>query len=365
MVTLKRPRSGVAGSSSSAYAIGSSSSSSSSSSSLNNRKVSSNCRDSNQTFRSSISNWIAGEPKKRLTVVERELSTTSYAFCPICNASLSVSMMNIHLDSCLGQQKDVEKRAIVIDDEFDCAEKCSTPSFEPIEHKELPGLWLIYNFVTEEEEADLVLKLDTDQTAWHHSSFNGNTLSKSYGVKTQFGPAHIEERIVRANDPEKGELGVPIYLLPYIDRLKKFIRKSSKAFKMPTVLTSFKPNECNANCYLKSEGHSLTPHYDDRFLSGPILMNLSLHGRSRMTYSKGDSDAMHDKVIVDLPRRCLQLVTGDARYKYKHRINVEDVLDDKRISITWRQAGDSNGGLIRGQAADTSSSSIATFLGQT
>ena len=133
-------------------------------------------------------------------------------------------------------------------------------------------------------------------------------------------------------------------------------------YKMPSVLSSFKPNECNANLYLRSENHSLTPHYDDRFLSGPILMNLSLHGRSRMIYSKGDSDTVNDVVTVYLPRKCLQLVTGDARYKYKHRINAEDVLDEKRISITWRQAGDSNGGLIRGQRGSSSSSSITTYL---
>lgn len=81
---------------------------------------------------------------------------------------------------------------------------------------------------------------------------------------------------------------------------------------MPNVLLNFQPNECNANCYIRSENHYLTPHYDDRFLSGPILMNLSLQGHSKMTYSKGDSSAIHDIVKVVLPRRCLQLVTGSS-----------------------------------------------------
>lgn len=45
---------------------------------------------------------------------------------------------------------------------------------------------------------------------------------------------------------------------------------------------------------------------------------------------------------------------GDARYKYKHRINVEDIYDPKRISITFRQAGSSNGGLIRGKINNSS-----------
>ena len=40
------------------------------------------------------------------------------------------------------------------------------------------------------------------------------------------------------------------------------------------------------------QGHYLTPHYDDRHLSGPVLMNLSLAGTSRMVYSKGESELL-------------------------------------------------------------------------
>ena len=334
------------------------------------QKLSSSNRTGASPYRSSMLNWISGEPEKKCKAVGSEIPSTAYVLCPVCSISLSVGMMNVHLDSCLVNSKDISGRLISTEEKVD-EDCCSliagsepTNIITPVEHSELPGLWLLHEFISEEEEANIVSLLDSDQTLWHHSSFNGNTLSKSFGVKTQFGPAHIEERIVRKNDPERGEHGVPLYLSPCVDRLKGIVRRMGKKCKMPTVLSSFKPNECNANLYLRSENHSLSPHYDDRFLSGPILMNLSLHGRSRMTYSKGDSDAFHDKVVVELPRRCLQLVTGDARYKYKHRIDAEDIIDDKRISITWRQAGDSNGGLIRGQAPGASSSSLATFLSQ-
>lgn len=39
-----------------------------------------------------------------------------------------------------------------------------------------------------------------------------------------------------------------------------------------------------------------------------------------------------------LPRRSLQLVTGDARYKYTHEIKESDLLDNRRISVTFRQS---------------------------
>ena len=312
-----------------------------------------------------IGQWIAGQPRQSPTVVERELSSTAYAACPICNLELSVSMMNVHIDSCLKNGNNEKKKSHVSDVNSETSypfvsELRVQPPFHPVEHEGFSGLWLIHEFISEEEELSIVSNLEADETSWHLSSFNGHCLSKSFGVKTQFGPAHVEERIVRANDASRGERDIPLYLIPYIERIKEFIKNWSKKFKMPMVLSTFRPNECNANSYLKSENHSLTAHYDDRFLSGPILMNLSLVGRSIMTYTKGSSEALHDTIKVDLPRRCLQLVTGDARYKYMHRIDAEDVLDIKRMSITWRHAGNSNGGLIRGQKS--TAFSMESFL---
>jgi hypothetical protein len=50
-----------------------------------------------------------------------------------------------------------------------------------------------------------------------------------------------------------------------------------------------------------------------------------------------------DHASVLLPRRCLQLVAGPARWSYTHEIRREDVLDDRRVSITWRQTGGKKG----------------------
>ena len=310
-----------------------------------------NARKLRTSTKGSISSWISNQRCKTSDVVDRELTSTAYAACPVCNTTLRVQMMNVHLDSCLGSGKETRKRKSTSDTDenfFSTEETSSSHMYTPTQHADLPGLWLIHDFISEEEELSIISQLENDKTTWHLSTFNGHCLSKSFGLKTQFGPAHVEERIVRVNNVSKGEQDVPEYLLPCVAKLTEFLRCSAQTFKMPSVLKPFKPNECNANCYVKSENHSLTAHYDDRFLSGPILMNLSLQGRSIMTYSKGNSSAIHDNVKVDLPRRCLQLVTGDARYKYMHRIDAADVLDEKRMSVTWRQAGDSNGGLIRG-----------------
>ena len=326
-------------------------SSSSNTNSASNWNISMNARKLRTSSKGSISSWISNQRCKTSDVIDRELTSTAYAACPICNTSLRVQMMNVHLDSCLGSGKETRKRKSASDtDVFFFSTEATPPSpmYMPMQHSDLPGLWLIHDFISEAEELSIISQLENDKTAWHLSTFNGHCLGKSFGLKTQFGPSHVEERIVRLNNVSKGEQDVPEYLLPCVAKLTEFLRCSSQTFKMPSVLKTFKPNECNANCYVKSENHSLTAHYDDRFLSGPILMNLSLLGRSIMTYSKGNSSAIHDIVKVNLPRRCLQLVTGDARYKYMHRIDAVDVLDERRMSVTWRQAGDSNGGLIRG-----------------
>jgi len=81
-------------------------------------------------------------------------------------------------------------------------------------------------------------------------------------------------------------------------------------------------------------------------------MNLSLAGVARMTYrqAKTARSALLSKaasvVVVELPRRCLQLVLGPARYEYTHEILSTDVLSPRRVSITWRQAGKGKEGKI-------------------
>lgn len=201
------------------------------------------------------------------------------------------------------------------------------------EVEEVPGLWIIEDFLTEEEEIELVKKLDSDSsTPWKHSSFNGHCDSKVFGVRTQFGLPN-EPRLVRQNDISKGEYDIPYYLHPLMERLQHLIHSRKD---LPVDTRNFVPNECNANSYLKIKGHYLKPHFDDRALSGPLLVNLSLLGRCRMTYTKPQTSV---SVSVHLPRRCIQLISGAARWDFMHSIKLEDVFDARRVSITWRHSG--------------------------
>ena len=80
-------------------------------------------------------------------------------------------------------------------------------------------------------------------------------------------------------------------------------------------------------------------------------MNLSLAGDARMRYTEdkaflrqraqvaagGAQPAGPPSVLVQLPRRSLQVQSGRVRYNFRHGIAREDLLAERRVSITFRQ----------------------------
>ena len=247
-------------------------------------------------------------------------------YCPVCNLKLENdnTWINMHIDACL--KRSDEK---VYNKQSSDSHRESTL----ISHKSIPGLFLVYDFISENEEKLLLAKIAEDiKSPWKHSSFNGHCLSKTYGVKTQFGLPG-EERLVRKNIEELGEYDVPDFFSSIINQFEALVNDMN----IPNLGgKSFKVNECNINSYLKSAAHYLRPHYDDRALSGPILINLSLVGQCNMTYTKAST---LESISVNLPPRCLQIVSGEARWNYLHGIKAEDIMDEQRISVTWRQSG--------------------------
>lgn len=292
--------------------------------------------------------WSSQHKKPRTESRQPE----SGAICPICNQSLwqDNALNNLHIDSCLRKVELANYSVKSLD-------------YDPFVHglsvntvEELPGLYIIPNFITVDEENIIMEMLDDDHVSrmkWKISTFNGMCFSKYWGVKTQFGLPD-ELRLVRKNDEEKGEFDVPDILLPFINRLHHLVTLNAQ--NMAPELRDFKPNECNANSYFAAEKHYLRPHFDDRTLSGPILMNLSLGGEAQMTYAKPvnaslptsaiAAGAFEHTVRVPLPRRTLQLVTGAARWSYTHEIRREDVLSPRRMSLTFRQSGGKKGILL-------------------
>ena len=193
------------------------------------------------------------------------------------------------------------------------------------------GLFIFENFLTEEEEDELVSNMmsETDPP-FKVGQFNGIHYGKRWGVH-----CNLRDRKVGA-----AENPLPQYMT-------SLIYPKIKALGHPK-LSTFTMNEANAIEYRRDQGHNLDHHVDDRILSKEPICNLSLNGSCRMTYTrvqervvkglKGGGGVIGEKVKVLLKPRMLQILTGEARYNFSHGIENEDLLSPSRISLTMRES---------------------------
>eukprot|EP01031_Cornospumella_fuschlensis_P038394 gene38394-46661_t len=72
------------------------------------------------------------------------------------------------------------------------------------------------------------------------------------------------------------------------------------------------------------------------------------HGFNTNTVvTEANARFFRDVQKVFLPRRALQIVSGDARWQYMHSICAEDILGERRVSVTYRQSGAKKEGVRR------------------
>jgi alkylated DNA repair dioxygenase AlkB len=252
------------------------------------------------------------KPKKAKRDDETGDPPPSFVDCPVCGTGVPFAALNHHLDANLC--KNAKAAALAVND-ADLAHAKAPPGAPQ-------GWYLVTDFITEEEEEALVRSIDNDpQQPWRRSVFNGECMSKTWGLVTD-----LKLRQVSPPDPEKNKFDLPDYLRPVIERM-------SGPGSPPTA--GWFPSEANSNSYLAAKGHHLTAHFDDRSLSGDIIANLSLLGDVTMTLRHGrDSSRTFDAF---LPRRSLQVLTRDARFVWTHEIAKSNVHSERRVSITFRQ----------------------------
>ena len=193
----------------------------------------------------------------------------------------------------------------------------------------LPGHYLVPDFISEEEEAALLDFLDVGPEAsrnpWKPSRFNGSHRGKRWGVEVD-----LKYRTVR---PPRHAMP------PLVLAIAEKIRRCECA---GGVLRGFAPNEANAIDYDRAAGMELLPHVDDRQMSSDVLVNLSLAGDCTMTYveerGRPGVGGARKSVDVYLPRRSLQVQSGQTRYNFAHSIKNENLHHPRRVSITFRES---------------------------
>ena len=169
-------------------------------------------------------------------LLKKEVSSKVLVECPLCFLRMMASSIDIHFDTCLRRQEQKgqqQQHKVPIESEVEGVFMLP-PSHEIFEYnnERLPGLFMIPNFLDDDEEQEIINHLNNDTLSpWVHSSFNGHCLSKTFGVVTQFGgyattkdngsrtSSSREERIVRVNEPSKGIEHHPIYPHPTIPLL--------------------------------------------------------------------------------------------------------------------------------------------------
>ncbi len=190
-------------------------------------------------------------------------------------------------------------------------------------HPRLRGQFTVEDFITADQERELLLWLDAEAPVsaggsgvWELRNFNGPAYGKRWGARTD-----LRKRVVTAGEP------LPA---PLADLAARF-RDVDQLAAWPG------PNEANALDYRKEEGHFISAPCDDRFLSGDVLVNLSLAGDALMSFTH-DKDPARATERVLLRRRSLQIQVRDVRYNWQHAIHNSDLGGPRRVSITFRRA---------------------------
>uniref|UniRef100_A0A1A7W8E8 AlkB, alkylation repair homolog 4 n=1 Tax=Iconisemion striatum TaxID=60296 RepID=A0A1A7W8E8_9TELE len=180
-----------------------------------------------------------------------------------------------------------------------------------------PGVFLWETFVSEEEEKELISAMDED--VWN--------LSQSGRRKQDFGPkVNFKKRKVRVAD----FTGLPALSQKLVLRMQQ-----------DPNLAGFQPVEqCNLD-YDPQRGSAIDPHLDDSWLWGERLVTINMLSETVLTMSLeqglpelGLSEEV--QVAVRLPRRCLVVLYGEARHKWKHAIHRKDI-HERRVCSTYRE----------------------------
>lgn len=180
-----------------------------------------------------------------------------------------------------------------------------------------PGVFLWENFISEEEEKKLISTMDQD--VWNDS--------QSGRRKQDFGPkVNFKKRKVRVS---------------YFNGLPALSEKLVHRMQQDPSLEGFQPVEqCNLD-YHPERGSAIDPHLDDSWLWGERLVTINMSSNTTLTMSLeqglpelGLPEEVH--VAVNLPRRSLVVLYGEARHRWKHAIHREDV-HERRVCSTYRE----------------------------
>ncbi|WCJ28991.1 hypothetical protein M5689_010657 [Euphorbia peplus] len=221
--------------------------------------------------------------------------------------------------------------------------KGSIPVSKMASELNIPGLYLLHEFVTGKEEQELLAAVD--ELPWKNLS---KRRVQHYGYEFRYETRNVD------TEQKLGQL--PAFISSVVERISRFPDLEAS--------TSVVLDQLTVNEYPRGVG--LSPHIDTHSAFEGLIFSLSLAGPCIMEfrrYSDGSSDQKSssnndNKVeILDngthltrraiyLPPRSMLLLSGEARYAWQHYIphHKIDMVNDnvvkrgsRRVSFTFRK----------------------------
>jgi alkylated DNA repair protein alkB family protein 8 len=196
-------------------------------------------------------------------------------------------------------------------------QEVSSPSIEDCDTEvNIPGLILIRDFISEEEEKELLNSIE------QHVVFDDKIKSrrvKHYGFEFDYNTRKV--------NPLR-----PIEVMPEW--------ASSIANRISSECNQSVPDQLTINEY--SPGQGIKPHTDTHSPFEDGICSLSLRSDIVMNFTHPETE---EKRHLLLPQRSLLVMTGESRYLWRHgihcrkqdRINNKIVNRVKRLSLTFRK----------------------------
>ncbi|XP_022093253.1 alpha-ketoglutarate-dependent dioxygenase alkB homolog 4-like [Acanthaster planci] len=182
---------------------------------------------------------------------------------------------------------------------------------------EFPGVTVIPDFISKEEEAEAVKTIDV--SPWKPSQ--SGRMKQDYGPKVNFKRRKLKKA---------GFTGLPSFIKAFVDRMNEL-----------DSLCNFIPVElCNLD-YRPDRGSAIDPHLDDSWLWGERLVTINLLSGTYldMTPVRHHTPRNEDaRIAVRIPLhpRSLLILSGPARYQWNHGIQ-RGAIADRRIAMTLRE----------------------------
>lgn len=184
----------------------------------------------------------------------------------------------------------------------------------PVDSVSIDGVFVGENFISQEEEDQLVPIIDTRQP-WVPSQ--EGRAKQDYGPKVSF----LKRKATVGNFG-----GFPDFAVNLMNRMQ--LRHS-------TMLGDFLPVEFCILEYTRERGSYIRPHYDDKWIWGDRLVTVNLLSETALRLTREFNIPPYE-ILIRMPARSLIVIQGEARYNWHHSISRYDIKS-RRIAMTWRE----------------------------